>query len=580
MSKSPLSRPLVAAAALLAAGGCADVEPQAGGLSLHFAALSAGGCQETNNGRNVIPDDVDALTVAIAIDGLPTRYERTTRAAVNAASQWLLPNISANVPVDVHVYGCKSGAAVWAGSSLGLQVEEQKESQAHVFLAPVDKLGCTGSEAISASAGESDHLSRARSMAAVATLPGGDAVVVGGIGSYAASGDGVAARDVDRYDHRGGHFRKGPQLLEARVWHHAFGLDDRHVLVVGGATGVSRFGDTGLPTSLLMPKNAAAARPAQAAELLDLQAGTATASTAAVGTGARLLSSSIATPEGLLFVGGVDDAGDAVQGVTLLSDLAGIAAGGAGTATNAKLVVARARPALLTLHDGSVLVWGGNAGDKATELGERRKADGSFQMLAISGDAALLASADIVSVAPQAVSLGASGGVETVLVFGGARGELSTAKIPAYAVRIDVASGSATLVALSLPSGVALSAGIAGLAAPHGDNAALVSGGLVALSGGAPCAASDAECILADVLRVHVSGDASASPLSLTVETIGTFGGPRFGVATARIDAGVLLVGGQSSVVDSQAAGDAVLDPTGRVVAAPPPAAELATICK
>lgn len=574
--RAALSAAILAATSFLP--GCAVAPEPEGGLELHFAALSAGGCQATNNGRNAVPDEVDGLTVVVDIEGVPKRYERASRADVNKAAQWLIGNVSANVPVDVQVFGCAGGKALWGGTTRGLQIEEQKETQAHVFLAPVGKLGCTGSEATSASAGESNHLSRARSLAVAAALPGGDAVVVGGLGSYAASGDGIAARDVDIYDHQAGNFHKGPQLLEARVWHHAFALSDRHVLVVGGATGASRYGDASLPTPLLMPKQAASARPSKAAELLDLQAGTAAVSTAAVGAGSRLLASAARHGDGLLFVGGVDDVGEAVKEGTLLTGLADVAAGGTGTSKSVPLVIARARPGMLRLHDGSMLVWGGNASGKATELGERLVGDAAFQALAIDGDAGLLASTTIATVAPQLVSLGEANGVETVLVFGGAGKALSTADVPSYAVRLDVAAGKATLVAIAPPSGKALVGGIAGFAKAYGS-AALVSGGLVALSGGAPCAAGD-DCVMDEVFAVAIDGAADAAPLALTMDSVGTFGGPRFGVAAVAIDAGILLAGGQSHAVDSAAAGDAVLDPTGRVVAAPPPAAELSLICK
>ena len=244
-----------------------------------------------------------------------------------------------------------------------------------------------------------------------------------------------------------------------------------------------------------------------------------------------------------------------------------------------KLAIARARPALVLLSDGTVLVWGGPGSGKSADLGERRRADGTFAVLAVSGDADLLADASITTVGPAVVSLGVKAGFELLIVSGGATGALSTADVPSYAVVIELAANKAVLRPLKLPASVALSGGVAGFAAPYGEGGALLSGGLISISGGAPCAASDAECIIAEVYRVQADGDFNVSPIVLAAQTIGTLGGRRFGVAVARIPAGVLLAGGQSSVVATGAAPD-VFDPTGRIVAAPPLASEAASICK
>lgn len=567
---------------MVAAAGCAADGPATSpGMTLQFAALSTAGCQETGSGRNTIPDTVATLAVAVQAGTAAPRVERISRDALNKKGQWLISDVVAGEPVAVSVWGCDASKAVtWTGRTIGLTVEAQKETSTQVFLAPTRSLGCTGSEARNAGAGETDHLQKGRSLAVGVALPSGDAAIVGGIGSWSGqTKSGVASRDIEVFDHAVGVFRKGPQLLAGRAWHHAFALDATRILVVGGVTGVDQFGSTKLPTPILTPAKPDGALPAIAAELVDLAAGTSKASAAAVGAGAQLLSSATMWNGGLLFVGGVDSSQVPTTTANILTDLGAVADGGAGTAKSLTLQVARARPGLVTLSNGAVLVWGGNLNGKAADAAEWiQSTDKGFVRLTVAGDAALLAADPLATIDPIVVSLGASAGVETLLVSGGIpAGSPSAAQSKTFAARVDLASGAITLVAIDSGS-TTLFGGIAGLGVAR-EGVALLSPGAIALLGGAPCAAGGSECIGGAVWQVRVSGEATASPLKLEVQALDALGGPRFGIASVQVPTGTLLVGGQSTLVDTKVEGEAALDPTARLVGHVPTDPAFGALC-
>lgn len=567
---------------LTVAAGCAsDGVETSPGMTLQFAGLSAAGCQETGSGRNTIPDTVTTLAVAVQASTAAPRVERIGRDALNKKGQWLIADIVAGEPVSVSVWGCSADKNVtWAGRTVGLMVEAQKETATQVFLAPTAALGCTGSEARNVTAGETDHLQKGRSMAVGVALPSGNAAIVGGIGSWSGSAkNAVASRDIEIFDHAVGVFRKGPQLLSGRVWHHVFALDATHLLVVGGVTGVDQFGSTKLPTPILTPAKPDAALPTIAAELVDLTAGTSKQSAAAVGAGAQLLSSATTWNGGLLFVGGVDSSQTPTTTANVLTGLDEIAAGGAGSAKSLSLQVARARPGLVTLSNGAVLVWGGNKNGKAEDAAEwLQSVEKGFVRVTVGGDAALLAADPLATIDPVVVSLGATAGVETLLISGGIPAESpSAAQAKTFAARVELTSGAITLVAVDSGS-VALYGGIAGLGVAH-DGVALLSPGAIALLGGAPCAAGTSECIGTDVWQVRVAGDVAASPLKLEVKTLDALGGPRFGIAGVQVPAGTLLAGGQSTLVDTKVEADAALDPTARLVGQIPTDPAFGALC-
>ena len=565
----------------LTVGCAADIPETPPGMTLQFAALSAAGCQETGSGRNTIPDTITTLAVAVQAGTAAPRVERISRDTLIKKGQWLISDVVADEPVDVTVWGCDGSKSVtWAGRTIGLSVDAQKETSTQVFLAPTQSLGCTGSEARNAGAGETDHLQKGRSLAVGVALPSGDAAIVGGIGSWSGqTKSGVASREVEIFDHAVGVFRKGPQLLAGRIWHHAFALDATHILVVGGVTGVNQFGSTKLPTPILTPAKPDGALPAIAAELLDISAGTSKQSAAAVGAGAQLLSSATRWNDGLLFVGGVDSSQSATTTANLLGDLAAVAGGAAGTAKSLSLQVARARPGLVTLSNGAVLVWGGNVNGKAADAAEWIQSTGKgFVRLTVGGDASLLAADPLATVDPVVVSLGATDGVETLLISGGIlAGSPSATQSKTFAARVNLTSGAITLVAVDTGT-TKLFGGIAGLGIARGG-AALLSPGAIALLGGAPCAAGASECIGGSVWQVRISGDATATPLKLDVQTLDALGGPRFGIASVQVPVGTLLVGGQSTLVDTKVDGDAALDPTARLIGFTPTDPAFGALC-
>ncbi len=584
-SRSSHSLRAAALSLLGVVAGCADVAPEAegGGLQLQFAALTPSGCLTSTAGRNSVPETVATVAVAIRAGDAAPRIERIARTKLMSAGQWLVPNVKAGVPIDVEVWGCGADKSVgWAGRSNGLSVEAQKESTTQVFLAPTAALGCTGSDAKSVTAGETDHLQTGRSLSAIAALAGGDAVVVGGIGSWSGKDrKGVASRDVDVFDHRVGAFYKGPQLQSSRVWHHAIAIGPQQVLVVGGVTQVQQIGATNLPSPLLMPGKPDDAAPLAAAELIDLKVGNSRKVPVAAGAGLQLLSSAVAALGGALFVGGVDGSGAATKVATHVGDFAGIIGGGAGKATTLSLGAARARPGLVVLEGGGVLIVGGNldggSGQGFELLTEVAKGPVA---LAVAGDAALMQSKGLMTIGPIAVSLGVRNGAEAVLVMGGLGASSITAEqSQTYLARVDVAAAKVTLVGVDI-GGKALLGGFAGLgvAVPGG---ALVAAGAIKLTGGAPCAGSAAECIGADLWRVALGADTGAGvgAQPLTLQVVDALGGPRFGLVGVSVPGGTLLVGGQSTLVELGVEGAAALDPTGRLLARLPSDPALGALC-
>ncbi len=584
-SWSPRCIGAAAVALLGVTAGCADVEPTAerGGLQLQFAALAPSGCLTSTAGRNSVPETVATVVVAIRAGDLPPRIERIGRAKLMSAGQWLIPDVKAGVPIDVEVWGCGADKSVgWAGRSNGLEVEAQKEATTQVFLAPTAALGCTGSDAKSVTAGETDHLQSGRSLSAVAALAGGDVVVVGGIGSWSGKDrKGLASRDIDIFDHRVGAFHKGPQLQSARVWHHAIAIGPQQVLVVGGVTQVQQIGATNLPTPLLMPAKPDDAAPLTAVELVDLQLGTSRKVPVAAGAGLQLLSSAVPALGGALFVGGVDGGGAATKVATHLSDFAAIIGGGGGKATSLSLGVARARPGLVVLEGGGVLIVGGNL-DGAAGQGFELVTDVAKGAVALPvvGDATLTTSKGLMTISPTVVSLGVRNGAEAVLVMGGLGASSITAEqSQTYLARVDAGAAKVTVVGVDL-GGKSLLGGFAGLGVrvPGG---ALVAAGAIKLTGGAPCVASAAECIGADLWRVALGADAGAGvgAQPLTLQVVEALGGPRFGLVGSAVPGGTLLVGGQSTLVESGVEGAAALDPTGRLLARLPSDPALGALC-
>lgn len=569
---------------MLGSLGCASADaPPRPALVLQFAALSSLGCVPSPNGRSSLPDDIATLAVAVRVPNVAPRVERIGRAALLKAGQWALADVPADTPLAVEVWGCTGAKGLaWAGVTRGVVVPLQAEATTQVFLAPTAALGCTGSDAKSVSAGASDHLQEARSLASAASLDGGDVLVAGGIGAWSAKDKrGVATRSTEVFDHRVGAFRPGPQLQSARIWHHALALDASRALVVGGVTSVAQVGSTAWPMPLLAPQKPTDAVPMFPAEIVDVAAGTATASGVAPGAAAVAMSSVVAWDDGWLFAGGVDAAGVPSKVVTILQGRADIAAGGPGAATTLALQVGRVRPALVRLENGAVLAWGGQTSGKAADAAELLgKGAKAFAPVTLQGDAALLALDPLATIAAQAVSLGVVAGVETVLVVGGVPAQsLTAAQAPTLALRVTLDTGAITVHAVETGA-TKIFGGIAGNAIGLGHGEALLTAGLVALSGGAPCAVGAAECIGDQAWRVTLAGPPAAmGAVQLAVEAVAALGGPRFGVAVARAPAGWLLVGGQRTIVDGAVEGSAALDGTGRVLARLPDDPQLGARC-
>ena len=596
---------LLAACSGLVFAACSDqAEPAAeqGGTSLWFAPLTGTGCTATTNGKKQIPPEVDNLvavwTATLADGGKKTGTARTPSAKIGQGS-WEIKGIPAAPELDLDVYACsKDKKLVFAGRNTGLKVTEGPSRPVPLFLAPTDKLACTGSATGSA------KLTVGRSLASSAVLISGDAVIVGGLSAWnKTAGSGTGSDAVDVYDARLGHFVAGPKLSAARILPHVHAIskeaDKPQLLVVGGALSVMRKAASDkFVISTLVPEKIDGATPATKAELLDLTPGKAATKVldkVDVGVGAYVLSSSIRLDKAVLFVGGVSETGQVMDKATRLGNPEEIAIGGTGKSDSVKLNAARVRPALLSFTDGTAVIWGGavlpgNKPPLADAMGELLAADTPVsEKLAVTGPAALVDDPNLSTIAPVVVPIARTADVLTFLVAGGmpVKTPLTALAAPTYLVTVTKSSKTAELRQVTLPGGLTLRAGLFGVGIALEGRRALLGGGLIALTVSpdvaALCAAADAQkddCALDTAWMVRVPDVMPAGDSAVQLELLATLslGGPRIGVAAAPLPLGALLAGGQASTRSGDTAD--VLDDVGEVLTVTPPTLDIATICQ
>ncbi|GEM_PF-2775272 len=575
-------------ASVLALGSCADntPAPAQGGLTLKFAALSAGGCNAHPNGTGQLPDGIVRLAARVKI-GTATSERLTLDATKLDAGKWEIGPLPSNQTADVYVYGCDAaGKIVYQGRSNGIAIPDQAAAPVSMFMIPVGKLACTGNNAVNTGADESHHLSAPRSFSAAASVANGDVVVAGGVGDWnGESLTGLASLDTDVYDHEAGHFRKGPTLLKRRVWLHAHRLTDHHVLIAGGVGKIVGQSSALVP-KLMAPTSATADRPDIAAEILDLRRGAggkypaSVAGKVDIGVGKTFLSSSIATGDTITFVGGMADGGSALDQATRIGGLADIAAGSAGTTTAIALKQKRYKPALVAFGDGTIVVWGGIGKDvdAAKSIGETI-AQGAKDTTAIvvSGPKEILESDKLATFGPAAAPIGESGGKLSFIVSGGMPAKTPTFGAGTSSYIVEVGSdGKAAIKTLDLGKN-ALFAGFGATALQLTTGEALFAGGIIALQKTAPCT-GDSECLLDKAWLISPPASLSGDTVKTTAKIL-QLGGPRAGISAANLPSGVLLAGGQAKVFDAASKGQAALDPTGRVVSGAPKAELEAAMC-
>ena len=294
-----------------------------------------------------------------------------------------------------------------------------------------------------------------------------------------------------------GAFRKGPELQAARVQPHVHAVGQSRVLVVGGVSGVVQQSSAGLPLKLMVPDALSGGVPAIKAELIDVTAtGKSIQSPADPGVGALALSSSIRTPNGIAFVGGVDGTtGAAVAKASVLTNLDEVAGNGAGKTTTVVTTAARVRPGLLVFpDDGTTVVWGGAPSRKVGELAELLVPGADKGVaVAVTGDAALLSSDYLHTAGSAVVVLAVTADQITFLVTGGV--PLASPLVPSnalqYVVQLDRAAKTAQIKPVALAGGGSLPGGFGVLGLPLADGRVLLAGGLLATKKADPCPTQD-----------------------------------------------------------------------------------------
>lgn len=560
-------------AVLLAATlvGCADAADtptaEPAGLGLWFAALADGTCAATANGTKQVPAGVETLvahwTAYVQEAGVLVKKTGTAKSsrAQAAEGRWEIKSIPVTQQLEVSIFGCQADKKLaYVGHTDKVAIADGKKQTAHVFLSPVDGLGCVGSPTGAA------KLLAPRAMTGSAVLPNGDVVIAGGLGTWDSSqAKGVAGTGVDYYDQRQGHFRQGwnAHLGVGRILPHVLplGADNAHVLVVGGVLNAKRIGDAKLAMPLLGPELLKESLPATKAELLLVgdQPST-TASKVDPGVGTAVLSSAVSTGKSILFVGGQQQGGQVMDVATRLRNLEDVAAGGSGTTEgNIKLNVPRLRPALLTFPgEETVLVWGGmvpaaGAPDNS-KMGELVLDNNQAQSLKITGSAGLLTDASLNAIAPSVAYVQRATGVVTFLVTGGVHADtLGGAKTLTYLVKVDKTAGTAELHPVKLPDASALRTGLFGVATPLDGRRVLLGGGLMSVTekvaGVCDAAAAGEDCQVSSAWIIRVPTDLGAGDTPAALELLGTqtLSVAKFGMTAAPLPLGVLLAGGQKS---------------------------------
>lgn len=567
-------------------------------MSLWFAPLASSGCINTTNGQKQLPSDIQTVVAqwSAQVEGPAGSQQKTGKSKIERSKltqgAWEIKGLPATSALDLQVFGCtKDKKVAYLGRNDGVKVVGGTTQSVRLFLAPSDKLACTGSPTGAAKLGSP------RSLAGSVALSSGDAAVVGGMGSWDAGfGSGEAAATVDIYDARLGHFRQSGKLAVARIQPHVHEVIKDGVsslLVVGGALKLQRSGDeTKFAVKLLMPNSIADTLPSAKAELVDLGGATLgnRQSKADVGVGANLFSSSIRLAKSILFVGGVGDNGQILDQATRLNNLEDVAAGGTGTTDpSIKLNAPRIRPALLSFEDGSVVVWGGavnpdKTAPKADAMGELVLPESAVsEKLTITGAASLLGDANLSTVGPVVVPLARSADVLTFLVSGGVsvQSKLSAKDALTYVVTVNRTAKTAHLQTVSWSGDAKVRAGYAGIGVALDGRRVLLGGGLVAasqLTAVCPDGGPSDDCALASawVLRAPATLPAGEEPVVLEVLSEIPLGGPRFGVAAVPLGLGALLAGGQ---VSTRSVGAEVLDDVGEVLTLTPAALDPAVIC-
>lgn len=602
-----LSAALSAALAAALCACAADPAPQAAPAttSLWFAALTGNGCGATTNGQKQLPAEVETLVAVWTAnaDGKGGDKKTATVSIARsklAAGTWEIKEIPVTASLDLDVYGCsKDKKIVYIGRNAGLKVSEGTSAPARVFLAPTDKLACTGSPTGKAKIGV------ARGLAGAAALPGGDAVIVGGIDKWdKTAGSGEGSKATDYYDARLGHFIGGPSLSVGRILPHVHAIstqDKAQLLVVGGMLTAARKSTLDkYVVSTLVPDKLVDVTPTadKRSELLEFAGGVGTVkpvnAAVDVGVGAAVLSSSIRLDKAILFVGGVAETGQILSKATRLTNPEDIAVGGTGKTESVVLNAARVRPALLSFADGTAVVWGGavlpgNKPGTAKEMGELVSASSAAsEQLTVSGPSALTDDPNLATIGPVVAPVARTADVLTFLVAGGmpVNSLLNAKPAQAYLVTVTKSTKTAELRKVSLPGDAMPRAGLFGTGFALEGRRALIGGGLVGLAVAddmaALCPNADKnkdDCALADAVLVRVPATLPAGD-TVPLELLGTFnfGGPRIGVAAASLPLGALLAGGMASTRSGDTAD--VLDDVGEVLTVVPGQADPAVICK
>jgi hypothetical protein len=577
---------LASAAALFALCGCETQSPPPAdsGLAVWFAGLSSpSGCSPTGNGKGVVPADVSSLSLRYSAEtaaGPVTRIVRIAPGAVGNKGTWLIKDVPAGSDVQLELYGCSAGGDItYVGSKANVRVDAGKETPVRLFLAPTERLACAGAPL-------AGSLQAGRALMGSDTMADGTVAVVGGIAEWdGATGSGKASALTDLYDPTSGQWRPGPNLLVPRVAPHVVAVSPTQMLVVGGTTGVQLLGDiAALPNAYVMaPAKIASASPQVAAELVDWTKPTTSgvAVPSAVGEGALPLSSAVAVPGGVVFVGGYDATGGApVAAASRLTGLAALAQGQPGNRLAQSLTHPRLRPGLVATDSGEVVVWGGaiSAAPPAASMGELLGATGSAVALTVTGPPALLTDPAWMTWGAAVIRVPATGPLVRFLVAGGAPllQPDNAAAAPAYLVTVDPQAKTAQVTPVTTDAGPLRAGLLAGaLALPGGR--ILLAGGLLGLTDAGNSCTTANECLVHEARLLQLPTPIDTAGATLVQQQQWSLGGPRLGIAMAATKHGAVLVGGLESV--RQGVGSSSLEAAGAVVTLVPATADRAVLC-
>jgi hypothetical protein len=153
----------------------------------------------------------------------------------------------------------------------------------------------------------------------------------------------------------------------------------------------------------------------------------------------------------------------------------------------------------------------------------------------------------------------------------------SAEKASSYVVVIEGNKASLKTVGLSDPK-AALVTGVGGGALSMSGGKVAILGGLLIANGGCKQGDGSKECILNDLLLLHLDdvSKLSGNEVELTLSAHMSLDAPRFGVAMTALPEGILIAGGQTSIQTSAAD---VFDDTGLVIIGSKKGTETSNIC-